>query len=108
MRQLKSDQPGYFEIWKGAGESGWYFACNCPCGCRYPDSVPLDKAGEPPKGGPGNRWQWDGNLTHPTITPSFKRHTPCGIHFNLNAGVYTVHSDGAPAATNIYRAPEGA
>jgi len=103
MRQLASDQPGYFEIFEGAGDSGWYFMCNCPCGCKYPDIVPLEKAGESRHS--GKHWGWDGNLTHPTITPSFERHTPCGVHFNLNAGVYTIHGDGAPGAADIYRAP---
>lgn len=50
-------------------------------------------------------WEWDGDLERPTITPSFKRRIPCGIHFNLTAGVYTIHADGAPAAANVYRAP---
>jgi hypothetical protein len=103
-RSLASLQPGYFEIFEGAMDSGWHFTCNCPCGCRCPDIVPLHKAGDPPKF--GKHWEWDGNLTHPTITPSFKRHTPCGVHFNLNAGVYTIHADGARAAPDIYSAPK--
>jgi hypothetical protein len=101
---LKSDQPGYFQIVLGAGGSGWYFFCNCPCGCKYPDSVALELKGEHTRHG-NHFWHWDGNLSHPTLTPSFKRHTPCGVHFNLNAGVYTVHPDGAPAHPNVYRAP---
>jgi hypothetical protein len=102
MIELKSDQPGYFEIWENP-PGNWGFACNCPCGCKFPDFVPLRKKGDPPR--TDKHWEWDGNLTRPTITPSFKRHTPCGIHFNLNAGVYLVHADGAPAAANVYRAP---
>lgn len=104
MRQLASDQPGYFEIFEDAGGSGWYFLCNCPCGCKYPDIVPLHRAGGPPRSFPSVFWEWDGNLERPTITPSFKRHTPCGVHFNLNAGIYTIHADGAPGAANLYRA----
>lgn len=102
--RLQTKQPGAFIIFEGEAGSGWYFQCNCPCGCKYPDIVPLDKAGDPPRP-PGVRWQWDGNLTHPTITPSFKRHTPCGVHFTIAAGVYTVCEDGSPAAPDLYRAP---
>lgn len=104
MTTLENDQPGFFKIFEGTGDSGWYFACNCPCGCKYPDSVPLHKAGGAPS--PWEKhWEWDGNFTHPTITPSFKRHTPCGVHFNLTRGVYQIHGDGAPAAPNIFSAP---
>lgn len=105
MRELQSNQPGYFEIFEGEGGSGWYFICQCPCGCKYPDIVPLQKAGDPPRA-VEPYWRWDGNMTHPTITPSFKRHTPCGVHFDLTAGIYTVHGDGAPTALNIYQAPQ--
>lgn len=102
---IPSSQPGAFHIFLGAWDSGWYFKCNCPCGCKFPDIVPLHRAGDPPLNPIHKFWEWDGNMTHPTITPSFKRHTPCGVHFNLTKGVYIIHGDGAPGAANIYRAP---
>ena len=61
MIQLKSNQPGYFEIFKGAGDSGWYFACNCPCGCPYMDVVLLHKHGDPPINPIHTHWEWEGD-----------------------------------------------
>lgn len=105
MRELKSEQPGYFEIFLGAGDSGWYFQCKCPCGCRYNDSIPLHKAGDPPSIWE-KYWEWDGNLTRPTLTPSMRRHTPCAIHFNVTAGKYVWHADSpTPLAPNVYSSP---
>jgi hypothetical protein len=102
--ELPSDQPGYFQIFLGAGKSGWYFQCNCPCGCRYPDLVPIELKGENKRG--GKHWEWDGDLTHPTLSPSLRRTgTACKIHFNVTKGVYINHGDGAPNAPNVYRAP---
>lgn len=105
-RELKSTQPGYFEIFLGPAGSGWYFLCNCPCGCPYLDIVPLELGGEHEHQIKDGVWDWDGDLERPTISPSFKRNgTPCKVHFNLNAGVYTIHPDGAPGAPNLYRVP---
>jgi hypothetical protein len=101
---IASNQPGYFEILEGAGDSGWYFRCRCPCGCQYPDIVPLQRMGDSPNRS-GVYWVWDGNLSHPTITPSFRRHTPCRVHFSLTRGIYEIHPDGAPGAPNLYQAP---
>jgi hypothetical protein len=103
MINLASEQPGYFQIILGRG--GWYFECNCPCGCGQRIIVPVDMKGEAQHGQGSHRWGWDGNLEAPTLTPSLKQMNGCKVHFNLNAGVYTVHSDGAPAAPNVYRAP---
>ena len=109
--ELASRQPGYFQIVLGWGHSGWYFFCNCPCGCPYPDAVPLELKGETEraeraKRSPGFKyWDWDGDLERPTITPSFKRRIPCGIHFNVTRGRYVNHGDGAPTAPDCYAAP---
>jgi Family of unknown function (DUF6527) len=102
MRELASPQPGYFEIFQGPEPCGWYLCFNCPCGCPYLDIVPLD-LGEA-RG--AHRWGWDGNKTHPTISGSFKRHTPCAAHFFLKAGRFEFLGDGAPKAANCYAAPE--
>jgi len=101
--QLSSAQPGYWQIVLGVFASGWYFFANCPCGCDSQVIVPLDMEGEPVRG--THRWQWNGDLERPTLVPSLKRMNGCKCHFSLNAGVYTVHADGAPAAPNLYRAP---
>lgn len=31
-------------------------------------------------------WQWDGNVSHPTITPSIDCHGGCGRHFVMTKG----------------------
>lgn len=106
MRDLPSDQPGFYQIFLGPASSGWYFKWNCPCGCGFVGTVPLNLTTDPANCRAGShRWEWDGNLEHPTVSPSFKSTLPCGSHFNLNAGVYTIHADGAPAAATLYRAP---
>jgi len=105
MRKLKSDQPGYFEIFEGDGDSGWYFACKCPCGCQYDDIVPIYRVGVAQKHVHNVAWQWDGDLQKPTLVPSFKRHTPCGIHFNITGGKHVRHDDPGTAqlASNVYQ-----
>jgi hypothetical protein len=103
MPQLPSSQPGFWKIYRGPANSGWYFACNCPCGCQYPDIVPIEKAGEHTRGPNQVFWEWDGNLQAPTLSPSFKRHTPCAIHFNLTKGIYIAHADGAPLSPHIWK-----
>jgi Family of unknown function (DUF6527) len=102
--ELPSTQPGYFQIFLGPADSGWYFQCNCPCGCKYGDIVPIELEGEDTWHRTG--WHWDGDLERPTLTPSLRRTgTACKIHFNVTKGQYIIHPDGAPAAQNIYRAP---
>jgi len=101
--QLTSQQPGYFQIFLGPMNSGWYFQANCPCGCGNNVFVSLDMKGDPARPGT-HRWGWDGDLERPTLTPSLRRTDTCKAHFNLDAGVYTIHADGAPAAPNLYRA----
>lgn len=102
--ELPSTQPGFWKIAKGPGESGWYFLCNCPCGCQYPDIVPLEKDGEEPTRPAWMvTWGWDGNLQRPTIHGSFKRNVPCKIHFSLTDGIYIHHGDGAPLAPNVWK-----
>lgn len=104
MAELPSKQPGYFQIFLGPADSGWYFLCNCPCGCEHLDIVPIELKGENTWHRDG--WAWDGNLARPTLTPSLRRTgTPCKIHFNVTEGAYVIHSDGAPAAPDVYRAP---
>lgn len=111
MEALPSRQPGYFQIVIGAGGSGWYFECNCPCGCPYLDCVPIQLEGETDREERAKRnpefvfWKWDGNLSHPTLTPSLRRNVPCKIHFNVTAGRYHNHGDGAPNAPDCYAAP---
>lgn len=112
MEELASSQPGYFQIVLGAGGSGWYFLCNCPCGCPYTDCVPIELKGETHRADRAKRnpefhyWEWDGNLSHPTLTPSLRRRgTPCKIHFNVTAGRYVNHGDGAPNAPDVYTSP---
>ncbi len=102
--ELPSTQPGYFQIFLGPVKSGWYFQANCPCGCGNQIFVGLDQDGDTKKTS-SHRWGWNGDLERPTLTPSLRRTHSCKMHFNLNAGVYTIHSDGAPAAPNLYRAP---
>jgi hypothetical protein len=103
--ELPSRQPGFWKIFQGPLNSGWYYAYNCPCGCKYPGINRLMKAGEPPSSAlvASVSWDWDGNLQAPTLTPSFKRHTPCATHFEFKNGIYICHPDGAPKHPNCWR-----
>lgn len=107
--ELPSGQPGFWKILKGPGGSGWYFLCNCPCGCPYLDTVPIEGPGETARAERQKRnpvfvyWGWDGNLQRPTIEGSFKRNTPCKIHFSLINGVYIHHGDGAPLHPDCWK-----
>lgn len=76
------------------------------------DCVPIELKGETErkefeKRVPGAvYWDWDGDLERPTLTPSLRRMgTPCKIHFNVTAGRYVNHGDGAPNAPDVYTSP---
>lgn len=98
---LASTQPGYFELFEGAGGSGWYCWFNCPCGCGTDPCLPVATG---PKG--EYRWAWDGNVKVPTLSPSIRRMDGCLFHGYLEAGVWRSAGDGAPLASNVYRALE--
>lgn len=103
---LPSKQPGYFQIFISRTVGDWYLLYNCPCGCGDTEILPLELKGENTWHRTG--WLWDGDLERPTFTPSFKRHgSACKVHFNVEKGCYIIHADGAPAASNCYRAPDG-
>lgn len=99
-KELASTQPGYWE-WVSHPEAGTYIYFNCPCGCRYMDQLSVRKPGEATPN--HTSWSWDGNEKLPTLSPSIKRHTPCGFHGHLQAGVWSACSDGAPLAANVFR-----
>ena len=98
--RLKGKGPGGWVIWQGAGRSGLYFACQCPCGCDDPVIIPL--------GGEPHGWTWDGNKERPTLTPSLRRMNMdgCRSHFNLTQGAYVWHGDSPNSiAPNVWGAP---
>jgi hypothetical protein len=102
MPQLNNEQPGYFEFRHGGPDRGGsriFF--NCPCGCKYPDSVPI-RTKDQPRVWPVD-WIWNGNEKLPTLAPSLRRHTACGFHGWLTDGAWRAENDGAPLAANIYQ-----
>lgn len=95
--ELPSSQPGYWDFFQSG--SGTYLYFNCPCGCKYPSAVRLHRQGEPAPA--GVFWEWDGSLQAPTLSPSLRRHTPCGFHGYLHGGRWSSAGDGAPLASNV-------
>ena len=59
------------------GQDGLAFKCPC-CGTE----------GYLPFKGPGDTWEWDGNTTAPTVTPSIRYTGGCLWHGWLKAGVF--------------------
>lgn len=54
----------------------------CPCGCHEVVTIPVWAE-------PGNCvWQWDGNLTTPTLTPSIRRLNGCQWHGFITKGAF--------------------
>lgn len=104
MRRLSNPQPGYFAVREGAGDSGWYFDFNCPCGCGYESCIPIHRAGTPKRW--SECWEWDGNVEQPTLSPSILALYGCRFHGHLRAGEWSV-SDGPALAANCYRAGAG-
>lgn len=95
------ESPGDFTFWHMSedGTSG-YLAFKCPCGCngrnsslpsdKTKDSCEIIRIGKDFKpDSPG--WQWDGNVQHPTLTPSIWSKTDyggCGWHGFLQGGIW--------------------
>lgn len=99
---LANTQPGYFE-WRSDPLAGTYLYFNCPCGCPYLDSVRVIRKGETHPH--DHCWDWDGDPTRPTLSPSLKRNVPCKFHGYLERGVWRSCGDGAPLAPDVFRAP---
>lgn len=56
----------------------------CPCGCGILGHLPIVT----PEGYKDG-WAWDGNLTHPSTTPSIQMLTACRWHGYLTKGWFT-------------------
>lgn len=72
-------KPGDF-FWVAEHRIFWFL---CPCGSGELTSIMVTEPGEPSIPG---FWGWDGNLDHPTLTPSILRRTACGWHGFMTAG----------------------
>lgn len=59
----------------------------------------------PPKDGPAQRWQWDGDTSLPTVTPSYACQT-CGLHITITKGVESGRPVPAPGHTDLMVTPE--
>ena len=53
----------------------------CPCGCGQEGWLPFRPA-------PSPSWEWDGNETSPTLSPSVLQRNGCKWHGYLRAGVW--------------------
>lgn len=80
--------PGMFEfvVRHSAPETitGMLFACPCGCG----DVSSIDFSNVPPKGSDTERWEWDGDLDSPTLSPSLHKQGGCGWHGWLRNGEF--------------------
>lgn len=90
IRSPEGGVAGAVEIrrYPDGGEVGG-FACRCPCGCgkemwlpvRAPHVAPSDRA----------TWDWDGNETEPTLSPSvYNTGLPCQWHGYLRNGSWVL------------------
>lgn len=61
----------------------------CPCGCGTQGSIPFTGKVEAST----VSWQWDGNRTQPSLTPSIRRTSGCKWHGHLQHGAWTPCSD---------------
>lgn len=105
MYQLKSEQPGYWEIVHHP-EAGSYLHFNCPCGCQYGNGIKLVQPLMDPH--PNHVWGWDGNEKAPTLFPSLRRGTPCRWHGFLKVGVWIPCEDSPTKnAANVFSNPSG-
>jgi hypothetical protein len=97
----ENDQPGWFKIEDIQAGHAW-IQYNCPCGCGVVGQLPLVPEGKKQS---NHDWVWDGNVTHPTLSPSILRTIGCRFHGWLRNGVWSSAGDGARLAANVYRAP---
>jgi len=50
----------------------------CPCGCGVDSSIPF--SGRSPEETKGPLWNWDGDVSSPSVTPSIRRLSGCQWH----------------------------
>lgn len=79
----KDVAPGASEWLNGTDGKTVSLAFACPCGCGNVGMLPVRDGFSRPK------WNWDGSLDAPTLTPSVLRLTPCAWHGHLIKGVWT-------------------
>ncbi len=67
----------------------WGAAFICPCGCGSESWLPFRGGPSDHQHGPG--WTWDGNIGHPTLSPSILQSgMPCKWHGYLRAGEWVL------------------
>lgn len=89
-------RPGAFVV----SVDGQWLTYDCPCGCHAPGALRLVPQASWISG--QGTWGWDGNRTHPTLTPSIRRTTGCKFHGHLTAGIWTACTDGPPLASGLW------
>ncbi len=85
--------PGTFSYYVGGGMDdgdkdkilGLLYVC--PCGCDSISALPFNldegkNSDEPAK------WNWNGNMEKPTLTPSIRRMEGCKFHGHLVSGIF--------------------
>ena len=76
-----ADQAGAIEFREHPAGKVAGIAFRCPCGCGREGFLPIGQ-------GKAVSWEWDGNRTRPTLTPSIRQRGGCGWHGWLAAGVW--------------------
>ena len=86
---FNSDVPGAYLIDAGPAELGFATIIYvCPCGCGEKNSLPIATGEKKPQ-----YWQWNGELTNVTLTPSIKRMDGCKYHGFLTKGEWYFAGD---------------
>lgn len=62
---------------------------NCPCGCGQHGAIPFSGRHDASV----VSWQWDGDRTKPSLSPSIRRVGGCKWHGHLAAGVWVPCTD---------------
>lgn len=81
----KLENPGdaFFTTNNKGEKQGLEFVC--PCGCGDKSYIPFTNT-EYSTG--GEAWDWNGNETEPTLSPSLQRVGGCEYHGHLRSGVF--------------------
>lgn len=80
--------PGAFEVLEELGQAKKSLLYICPCGCGELRSIPIREGVKVERA-----WEWNGNLTVPTVKPSIRHLSGCRWHGFLENGMWNPCGD---------------